>query len=130
MRALLMGGQACILYGAAEFSRDVDVAVLATDKNLELLRQALDELRAKQVFVPALQKEALLRGHASHYRAGIPEAEGIRVDVMSVMHGCDPFAALWRRRQMVTLPGLGRVYILSRPDLVQAKKTQCDKDWR
>jgi hypothetical protein len=34
VRALLMGGQACILYGAAEFSRDVDVAVLASEANL------------------------------------------------------------------------------------------------
>ena len=24
-----MGGQACVLYGAAEFSRDTDIAVLA-----------------------------------------------------------------------------------------------------
>ena len=28
VRALLMGGQACILYGAAEFSRDTDFVVL------------------------------------------------------------------------------------------------------
>ncbi len=33
VRALLMGGQACILYGATEFSRDVDVAVAADEKN-------------------------------------------------------------------------------------------------
>ena len=30
VRALLMGGQACILYGAAEFSRDIDFAILAS----------------------------------------------------------------------------------------------------
>src|SRR6266851_749837 len=35
-----MGGQACILYGAAEFSRDVDFAVAADDKNLSQLRQS------------------------------------------------------------------------------------------
>jgi hypothetical protein len=28
---LLMGGQACVLYGAAEYSRDLDLAALATD---------------------------------------------------------------------------------------------------
>jgi hypothetical protein len=39
-----MGGQACILYGAAEFSRDVDVA--ADDGNLHRLRRALAELQA------------------------------------------------------------------------------------
>ena len=26
IKALLMGGQACILYGAAEFTRDIDFA--------------------------------------------------------------------------------------------------------
>ena len=41
VRALLMGGQACILYGAAEFSRDVDVAVLANPSNLARLEKAL-----------------------------------------------------------------------------------------
>ena len=34
-----MGGQACILYGAAEFSRNVDVAVLAEPDNLSRLRR-------------------------------------------------------------------------------------------
>ena len=29
VRYLLIGGQACVLYGAAEFSRDTGVAVLA-----------------------------------------------------------------------------------------------------
>ena len=31
---LLMGGQACVLYGAAEFSRDTDLAILASSENL------------------------------------------------------------------------------------------------
>jgi hypothetical protein len=48
VRALLMGGQACILYGAAEFSRDVDVAVLAGAENLARLRRGLGELRAER----------------------------------------------------------------------------------
>ena len=30
-RTLLMGGQACVFYGAAEFSRDLDLVVLADE---------------------------------------------------------------------------------------------------
>jgi hypothetical protein len=60
VRALLMGGQACILYGAAEFSRNVDFTILATDRNLQHLQQALDELGAEPHYVPHLQREALL----------------------------------------------------------------------
>jgi hypothetical protein len=63
-----MGGQACILYGAAEFSRDVGLAVAADEKNLTRLRHALAELRAEPVFVPALSPEVLLQGHACHFR--------------------------------------------------------------
>lgn len=33
-----MGGQACVLYGAAEFSRDTDLVILADAKNLMRLR--------------------------------------------------------------------------------------------
>ena len=39
-----MGGQACVSYGAAEFSRDVDVIVLLDPDNLTHLQAALDEL--------------------------------------------------------------------------------------
>jgi hypothetical protein len=42
VEALLMGGQACVLYGAAEFSRDADFAILASPENLGRLQGALD----------------------------------------------------------------------------------------
>jgi len=122
VRALLMGGQACILYGAAEFSRDVAVAVLASETNLRRLRLALAELRAEPVYVPCLERDALLRGHACHFRCHVEDAEGLRIDVMTVMHGCDPFDELWNRRRKLTLPAVGRVNVLALPDLVRAKK--------
>lgn len=37
VRALLMGGQACVFYGAAEFSRDADLLILADTTNLSRL---------------------------------------------------------------------------------------------
>jgi hypothetical protein len=37
VRALLMGGQACVFYGAAEFSRNADLALLADEENLHSL---------------------------------------------------------------------------------------------
>jgi hypothetical protein len=124
-----MGGQACILYGAAEFSRDTDFAVLSSAENLERLRAALRELNAEPVFLPPLTAEFLERGHACHFRCGHPEAAGLRVDVMSVMRGCDPFPILWDRREVADLEGAGPVPLLALPDLVRAKKTQRDKDW-
>lgn len=129
VRALLMGGQACVLYGAVEFSRDIDFVVLADDKNLVRLRSALEELKAAPVFVPPLSVEVLRRGHACHFRSAKADPRGFRIDVMSVLHGCEPFDALWSRRLTLALPEVGRVHVLGLEDLVKAKKTQRDKDW-
>ena len=129
VRALLMGGQACVFYGAAEFSRDTDFAILADAVNLARLRKALAELRAEPIAVPPFELKYLKRGHAIHFRCQHPEALRMRVDVMSKMRGVDTFAKLWRRRTIIELPDGTKCDLLSLPDLVQAKKTQRDKDW-
>lgn len=126
---LLMGGQACVLYGAAEFSRDLDAAVLASPSNLDRLTAALTELRAEVIAVPPFEKDYLERGHAVHFRCWDPDAEGIRVDVMSKMRGVDEFAGLWERRTTIKVDEGPETQLLSLPDLVAAKKTQRDKDW-
>ncbi len=128
VQALLMGGQACVFYGAAEFSRDTDFAVLAEADNLARLQSTLDELGAKRIAVPPFVADYLRRGHAVHFRCAHPAAAGLRVDVMSVMRGVDAFPLLWERR--TTVESEGEEYdLLSLPDLVRAKKTQRDKDW-
>ena len=129
VRALLMGGQACVFYGAAEFSRDTDFAILADAANLARLRKALADLQAEVIAVPPFALKHLRRGHAIHFRCQHPEALAIRVDLMARMRGVDSFNKLWRRRTTLEIPGGERCDLLSLPDLVQAKKTQRDKDW-
>ena len=129
VRALLMGGQACVFYGAAEFSRDTDLAIVADAVNLARLRKALAELQAAPIAVPPFAVKFLRRGHAIHFRCQHPEALRMRVDVMSKMRGVDVFTKLWRRRTTIELPDGTKCDLLSLPDLVQAKKTQRDKDW-
>ena len=124
-----MGGQACILYGAAEFSRDADFAVLSSADNLERLRAALDDLNGEVIAVPPFEQTYLERGHAVHFRAHHPEAKGFRIDVMSKLRGMEPFPRLWERRTEFDLGGVGRVDALSLRDLVASKRTQRDKDW-
>jgi hypothetical protein len=129
VRALLMGGQACVFYGAAEFSRDTDLLVAADAANLARLEAALHELQAEPIAVPPLALEYLQRGHAVHFRCHHPEAADLRVDVMSRLRGVEEFEALWSRRTTLTDTD-GTVYeLLALPDLVQAKKTQRSKDW-
>ena len=124
-----MGGQACVFYGAAEFSRDTDFAILADANNLARLRAALLDLQAESIAVPPFELKFLRRGHALHFRCHHPAALRMRVDVMSKMRGVDSFAKLWKRRTTIALPDGIKCDLLSLPDLVQAKKTQRDKDW-
>jgi hypothetical protein len=129
VRALLMGGQACVFYGGAEFSRDTDLLVLADMENLRRLEAALRELQAECIAVPPFQAKYLERGHAVHFRCHHPEAADMRVDVMAKLRGVEAFAALWERRTSIADPDGATYELLSLPDLVQAKKTQRSKDW-
>lgn len=124
-----MGGQACILYGGAEFSRDIDFAILASEENLIQLKACLDELEAEVIAVPPFSMEYLERGHAIHFRCRTPEAAGLRVDVMTKLRGVDEFEKLWERRNTIVSDEGIEYQLLSLPDLVKAKKTQRDKDW-
>lgn len=129
VRHLLMGGQACVFYGAAEFSRDCDIVIVADEQNLARLTAALDELQATCIAVPPKIWSCLDRGHAIHFRCSHPDASGIRLDVMTKMRGCGDFESLWEQRTTIQ-DSEGVIYeVLGIEDLVKAKKTQRDKDW-
>ena len=83
VRALLMGGQACVLYGAAEYSRDLDLAVLATPEAPPVLRAALEALNAAVIAVPSFDVRYLDRGHAVHFSIPDGSSSPLRVDIMS-----------------------------------------------
>jgi len=130
VRHLLIGGQACVLYGAAEFSRDCDIVILADEANFKHLTAALAELQAECIAIPEFKAEYLQRGHAVHFRCRHPDVAGLRIDVMSQLRGCDSFEQLWERRTTIQDEHAHAVYeVLAIEDLVRAKKTQRDKDW-
>ena len=127
VKSLLIGGQACILYGAAEFSRDIDLAVMVNSENLENLRLALDGLDAKSIYVPDLSEDVLLRGHACHFRCQREDVKSLRIDIISIMRGVDTFAELWKRREEIELSGIGPELLFSLaakyPDIVSSMVT-------
>ncbi|MBI3983594.1 MAG: hypothetical protein HY337_11840 [Gemmatimonadetes bacterium] len=77
--SLLIGGQACILYGGAEFSRALDL-MAAAPATLARVPRALDALEARLIAIPPFDAALLERGHAVHFRCA-------RADV----------AAVWKR---------------------------------
>ena len=123
-----MGGQACVFYGAAEFSRDLDLLVPVEDDELDRLRAALMEMDCEPVAVPALSAENLRRGHAVHFRCRRPDVNGLRIDLMSRLRGVPSFEELWGRRTTFGVAS-EKIDVLAIEDLVLVKKTQLDKDW-
>lgn len=124
-----MGGQACIFYGAAEFTRDSDFCILCRADNLDRLKASLSELHAEQVFFPPLSLEYLEKGHACHYVCESPGPAGFRIDVMGRMRNCPPFSELWKARSIFALTDKIKIPVMGLHHLVLAKKTQRDKDW-
>ena len=124
-----MGGQACVFYGAVQFSRDVDFLILADESNFIGLHAALEELQAVRIAVPRFDPDVLQRGHAVHFRCQAAGVEGLRIDVMTRLRDLEPFEVLWARRTTIATDDGGEVHLLSVPDLVNAKKTQRAKDW-
>ena len=129
VQALLMGGQACVFYGAAQFSKDIDFALLADAENYTRLHAALAELQAGRIAVPRFDPAVLERGHAVHFRCQAPGVEGLRVDVMTRLRDLAPFPVLWARRTTLTDESGESFDLLAVQDLVHAKKTQREKDW-
>ena len=126
VQALLMGGQACVFYGAAEFNRDTDLAILASSANLARLQKALKDLKAEVIAVPPFDVKYLRKGHAIHFRSNHAEAPGMRVDVMTKMRGVSPFTELWKRRTTIEVDG-STIELMGLPDLVQAKRRSVTK---
>jgi hypothetical protein len=130
MRYLLMGGQACVLYGGVQFSHDTGITFLADDSSLLHLQTALQELKATVITVPPLDKKYLDQGLAVHFRCyPFGEVDGIRLDIMTKMRNAPPFAELWERRTTFVLENDQEIDVVAIQDLVQIKKTRRDKDW-
>jgi hypothetical protein len=123
-----MGGQACVFYGAAEFSRDLDLLILVDAANLARLRQALDELDAQPIAVPPFAQQFLEAGHAIHFRCRRPDVAGLRIDLMARLRGMGGFEELWQRRTTIETETQA-IDLLGLEDLVCAKKSQRDKHW-
>ena len=124
-----MGGQACVFYGAAQFSKDIDFLILAEDENFEGLHAVLGELKATRIAVPGFDPRVLDRGHAVHYRCKATGVEGLRVDIMTKLRDLPDFSILWDRRTTIIESDGQKIDLLSVPGLVNAKKTQRMKDW-
>jgi hypothetical protein len=64
-----------------------------------------------------------------HFRCKGGTPDGLRIDIMTRLRDLPAFDELWQRRTTITDENGESFDLLAVEDLVQAKKTQRDKDW-
>lgn len=124
---LLISGQASILYGAAQFSEDIDLWVRPTTLNLRRLRRALARARARVYkLTPPIELRYARRGHGFHFT--LPGSDTVFLDIMAVPPRVGPFAAAARRARRLASPW-GRLPVVAPEDLVLLKQTRRQADY-
>jgi hypothetical protein len=127
IRYLVIGGQAAIIYGASQFTRDADFWIEPTARNVKALRKALANLKAKPRFLPPLNLPVLKKGHGVHFI--IPQAGGeYYIDLLGKPPRVSSFTTAYKDARTVRWHGL-RIRVLDIPRLVATKKTNRDQDY-
>lgn len=126
---LLIGGQAAVVYGAAQFTEDFDLWVRPDERNLSALLRALAKSEAiVDRLTPPLTLRFARKGHGFHFllppSANDPEA----VDIMARPPRVGGFEPAKRRSSVLKTPW-GDVRVVSPEDLVLLKRTNRPEDY-
>jgi hypothetical protein len=125
---LLIGGQATVIYGAADFTQDVDIWVRPDVHNFQKLLQSLASCRARvHKLTPPLTLYWARRGHGFHF---LVPARGSRVplDVLARPPRVGSFGAARKRARMEDTDW-GHLPVVAEEDLVLLKRTNRPQDY-
>jgi len=129
VRHLLISGQATVLYGAAEFSEDIDLWVSPDQENLNRLLAALGHLDARVGQLTPLVTEAHARfGHAFHFAVTEPDGQLWPLDVLGQPPRVDDFESAFAAA-VTPLRSLPEMKTIDPMRLVALKKTDREKDY-
>src|SRR5258705_1809798 len=126
---LLISGQAAVLYGAAEFSEDIDLWIAPASNNIDAFTKVLREHKAKYYkLTPSLHSQYLERGHGFHFT--FPDADGrdVFLDIMGRPPRASDFATA-KRNAVLMDSEWGSLRTIGIKHLVEIKKTQRLEDY-
>ncbi len=129
VEAMLISGQATVLYGAATFSEDIDLWINPTADNCGRFLAALRACEARYYkLTPPVEVEPLLRGHGFHFLLPGGAEPEVFLDVMGKPPRAGSFdaaraASNWKETDW------GRVLTIGVKELVEIKKTQRLQDY-
>jgi hypothetical protein len=125
VRYLVISGQACILYGASQFTEDLDLWIAPAPKNIDSLLRALARVKARVYkLTPPITARNVLKGHGFHFRIG----RDLFIDVMGRPPRVGSFrGAFSRAREFRT--DWGMLPVSAPEDLVLLKRTNRPGDY-
>jgi len=125
VRYLLISGQACVLYGASQFTEDIDFWIQSSNKNVRAFLRAMAQVKAKVYkLTPPMTQVYVLKGHGFHFKVG----RDWYVDVMGKPPRVGKFqSARKRARRIVT--EWGDLIVAAPEDLVLLKRTNRPADY-
>jgi hypothetical protein len=129
VRFLLISGQATVLYGATEFTEDLDIWVAPDQENLDRLVAALRRLNARVgPLTPYLTEQNARFGHGFHFLVTEPDGQSWPLDVMGQPPRVGHFDSAFSDA-LALLPSLPDLKTIDPMRLVVLKKTDRDRDY-
>lgn len=129
VRYLLISGQASVLYGAAQFSEDIDLWLAPGMENLQGFLKVLQKSNASiYKLTPPLTRSYFLRGHGFHFKLPEETFAPAYLDVMARPPRVGSFQAALRHALRIRCDW-GNLPVVSIPDLVELKKTRRAADY-
>lgn len=110
---LIIGGYAVGHYGYVRNTGDFDIWVRSTDRNVEMMSEALEEI----VYAPKETSLPYLKDPRKVLRMGMPP---FRLEVSTSIDGVE-FDACFPRRKTVEYDGMS-IYFIGYDDLIRNKK--------
>ena len=128
LRYLLIHGQAAILYGASQFSEDVDLWIRPDSANARRLLMALADCDARvHKLTPRLVPSTMRAGHGFHFI--VPDRpQELYLDVMAVPPRVGAFDQAAARATAMDSE-FGRVPVVAVEDLILLKQTRRPGDY-
>lgn len=129
VRHLLISGQACVLYGASQFSEDVDLWVRPDRNNFRRLLAALLHMDARvHKLTPPVQARYVGGGHGFHWIIPAGAEPEIYLDVMGRPPRVSSFDHEFLRARRLRTPW-GTLAVIAPEALVEIKKTRRLSDY-
>ncbi len=125
MRYLLISGQACVLYGASQFTEDIDFWIESSIQNFRAFLRAMAKVKATVYKLsPPITPFYIRKGHGFYFRIG----DDWYIDVMGKPPRVGKFSsALERARRIKT--EWGALMVVAPEDLVLLKRTNRPADY-